>query len=101
MSSRELALILTTSAQEHLEDIHAFGIARWGQNQADRYNARINEALRLLRSNPLIGKSKDEIRPGFRTFPVGSHIVFYQVDENFLTIHGIFGNRMDIRSLLD
>ena len=41
---------------------------------------------------------RPDIHPGYRSFPVGSHVVFYVDDGNFINIIGIPHKSMDVGS---
>ncbi len=44
---------------------------------ADRWVDRIDEQFSLLAAQPLIGRSREELAPGMRSFPVGRYVIFY------------------------
>ncbi|MEO8202760.1 MAG: type II toxin-antitoxin system RelE/ParE family toxin [Betaproteobacteria bacterium] len=44
---------------------------------ADRWVERLDELLRTLAAQPLIGLSREELAPDARSFPFGRYIVFY------------------------
>jgi len=69
---------LTNKAKSDLKDIALFTFRRWGREQRNIYLKQFDESFCLLAENPDIGKNCDEIRDGYRKFPQGSHVVFYQ-----------------------
>jgi toxin ParE1/3/4 len=48
-----------------------------------------------LAKNPYLGRRRDEIRPCYRSFPVGSYVVFYRLvaAEEILVLRVIHGKR--------
>jgi toxin ParE1/3/4 len=50
--------------------------------------------------NPQIGKRRDDIKPGYYSFPEGSHIIFYTLTNYGIDITGISHQCMDIISYL-
>lgn len=44
---------------------------------ADRWVDRLDERLRLLATQPLMGRGRDEIEPGMRSFPFGRYVILY------------------------
>lgn len=64
-------------AREDLLEIWEF-IAEDNEAAADRTLDRIESALRSIASNPHMGRARPELRPGVRSFPVGSYILFYR-----------------------
>lgn len=69
---------LTTAAKTDLRDIALFTERRWGKEQRNIYLKQFDDSFWLLAENPDIGKSCDKIRDGYRKFPQGSHVIFYQ-----------------------
>jgi toxin ParE1/3/4 len=54
----------------------------------------------LIGTKPDRGRSCDEIRPGYRKFSVGSHVVFYRVTDVGSDVVRILHRRMDFTSRL-
>ena len=96
MSSHELTVELSYTAIKQLEDIYAFGIERWGERQAISYQERILRPIELLRLNPQLGRARDEMLDGVRSFLVERHIVYYRVGELDLLVMGIYRDRADL-----
>jgi toxin ParE1/3/4 len=46
---------------------------------------------------PYAGRQRDEIRPGYRSFPVGEYLIFYRVMNPGAQIVHIVHGRMDLR----
>lgn len=59
---------------------------------ADRLVQRLVTRCKLLADTPGMGVSRDELRPGLRSVPVGNHLILYQpVDDGiavFRIVHG-------------
>ncbi len=53
-----------------LEDIWSF-IAEKNEAAADSFIDRIIQTFELLGNNPYAGRSREDLRPGYRSFPVG------------------------------
>jgi toxin ParE1/3/4 len=61
---------------------------------ADRWVDHIDEQFRLLAAQPLMGKSRDELAPGMRSFPVGRYVVFYApLDDGIDVVRVLHGAR--------
>lgn len=69
---------LTLAAKADLRDIAMFTQRRWGVKPRNIYLKQIDESFWLLAENPDIGSTCDEIRAGYRTFPQGCQVIFYQ-----------------------
>jgi len=73
---------LTVTAKTDLREIALFTQRRWGKEQRNAYLKQFDDSFWLLAENPDIGKTCDEIRAGYRKFPQGSHVIFYQQTGN-------------------
>ncbi|MBF9002960.1 type II toxin-antitoxin system RelE/ParE family toxin [Vibrio nitrifigilis] len=94
-------LQLTNKAKSDLKDIALFTSRRWGKEQRNVYLKQFDESFWLLAENPDIGKTCDDIREGYRKFPQGSHVIFYQQigSQNILIIR-ILHKSMDVHPIL-
>lgn len=91
------SLQLTNKAKSDLKDIALFTSRRWGREQRNAYLKQFDEAFWLLAENPDIGKTCDEIRAGYRKFPQGSHVIFYQqIGSQNIQIIRILHKSMDV-----
>ena len=90
---------LTRSAQADLKSIARYTQERWGVRQRNTYLKEVDQVFRTLAKNPLMGRSCDDIREGYRKFPHGSHVIFYkQLGEDELLIVRILHGTMDVDS---
>ena len=69
---------LTHKAKADLHSIAIFTTDSWGVKQRNLYIKQLDDAFHMLAKLPELGKSCDDIMPGYRKFPQGSHIVFYK-----------------------
>jgi toxin ParE1/3/4 len=46
--------------------------------EADRWMDRLDEKLALWATQRMMGRARDELAPGIRSFPFGRYIVFFQ-----------------------
>lgn len=44
---------------------------------ADRWVDHLDEQFRVLATQPMMGRARDELAPGVRSFPFGRYVVFY------------------------
>ncbi len=70
---------LTTKAKNDLKKIGVFTEKRWGCSQRNTYLLQLDECFHQISDNPYIGTACDQVRPGYRLIPQGSHIIFYRV----------------------
>jgi toxin ParE1/3/4 len=79
-----------------LEEIWEFTAKRWSREQANRYIRTLQTAMERISEHPLLGKSRDEIKAGYRSFHAASHIIFYRkLDEGILVVR-ILHQSMDV-----
>ncbi|RLA03618.1 MAG: type II toxin-antitoxin system RelE/ParE family toxin [Gammaproteobacteria bacterium] len=75
---------LSTKAKIDLKKIGVFTEKRWGRSQRNTYLLQFDNCFHQISDNPYIGTTCDQVRPGYRLMPQGSHIIFYRVDDNNL-----------------
>ncbi len=100
MSFRSRSVVLTIEAQEDYADILNYTRREWGDVQRDRYDAMLAGALTTLAGNPQIGRSRDDLSPGCRTYLVERHIIYYALQGATILILRILHGRADARSAL-
>lgn len=88
-------LVFSPAAQEDLREIYRFGLRHWGANQASKYLESLKEHLWTLTEEPLIGRKRPDLFTELRSFPVESHIVFYQVRPPKVEIIRVLHGRQD------
>ena len=90
---------LTKAACEDLKSIAKFTQERWGVRQRNTYLKVIDQVFRVLAKNPDMGRACDEVREGYRKFPHGSHVIYYnQIDGDPVLIVRILHSTMDVDS---
>ncbi len=87
---------LRPRAQRDLDEIWDFTAAKWSPAQAEIYLRQIQQALKILAGDPGIGVSCEEIRAGYRKFPVGAHVLFYRLVDGGAEIVRILHQRIDV-----
>lgn len=72
---------ITRLARRDLLGIGRYTRARWGKEQRDRYLGQLYRRFDDLGDDPyLIGSvACDELRPGYRRFHEGRHMIFFRV----------------------
>lgn len=69
---------LTHGAKCDLTSIAAYTQHKWGRERRVIYLRQLDDAFHLLAVTPDIGKACDDVKLGYRKFPVYSHIIFYR-----------------------
>jgi toxin ParE1/3/4 len=99
MSARRLRIIYTQEARTDLRDIQIYTEQQWGRTQRAAYIHMLREAVRRLATLPGLGRPREEIWPGLRSFMVGSHVIYYFERNSGLIIAHIFHERRDSSSV--
>ncbi|MCX6279249.1 MAG: type II toxin-antitoxin system RelE/ParE family toxin [Bacteroidetes bacterium] len=91
----------TNEAVKDLEDIWFYTKETWSLEQADRYYNLIIDEIEFIASNPKLGRSIDNIKVGYKSTKVKSHVVYYkQIEDDRILIVRILHQRMDSESKL-
>lgn len=85
---------VSRAARQDLLRIGRFTERRWGKAKRNHYLGQLDEAFGLISENAAIGSSCDEIYPGYRKFPEGSHVIYYRLTD-MVEIIRILHERMD------
>ena len=56
---------------------------------ADRLLDEIDAAVRMLALHPDLGRTRDELRTGVRSFPIGQYVIFYKPLEDGVHIYRV------------
>ena len=92
---------LTERAKADLRAIGRYTQTTWGREQRNIYLARLDASFHLLACEPHRGRACDDIRPGYRKYHVGRHLIFYRESPEGVEIIRILHDRMDIEAHLD
>jgi toxin ParE1/3/4 len=78
------------------EDIAAVWdfIADDNPDAADHWVDQLDTQLRLLATQPPMGRARDELAPGIRSFPFGRYLVFYlPISDGIYVVRVLHGTR--------
>lgn len=92
---------LRSQAEADLEEIWSYTVARWGLTQAEKYMGGVFQMLDIISENPRLGRSADEVRPGYRKKAVGSHIIFYREKGDAIDVVRVLHQSMDLAAHLE
>ena len=87
--------VLTPLAGEDLREIARYTKKKWGALQAERYAEELELALLQLSLAPEVGKKRDAIGLGVRSFRVAQHVAFYLIRRNEISVLRILHPRRD------
>ncbi|MES9898987.1 MAG: type II toxin-antitoxin system RelE/ParE family toxin [Sedimenticola sp.] len=91
---------LRLHAHADLEVIWVYTLDHWGSDQADRYLQALFSCFDDLMANPRLGKLRDDVKVGYRSFPQGRHVVFYMIMPPGIDIIGIVHQSADVEGRL-
>jgi toxin ParE1/3/4 len=89
------AYTIRQAAESDLEEIWLYSYEQWGVEQADKYLRSLFARFTWLAENPNAGKQRDDVKPGYYSFPEGLRIVFYKIKETGIEVIGIPHQNMD------
>jgi len=69
-----------------------------GKAAADRYVSKLRKQLRMLARFPGMGRARDELRIGLRSFPLSPFVIFFRVDEDCVVILRILHGARDFEA---
>jgi len=92
---------LALQADQDLVDIYDFGNYKFGANQANKYLLKLDVCFLKLVEIPRIGKSRNEIKQGLRSFPIDSHVIFYRIMTDHIRIVRVLHCSRDIPKLFE
>ncbi len=89
---------LTRRARQDVANIWKY-IADDNERAADSFVDLLTRQFALLADNPYAGRRRDDLRPGYRSFPVREYLIFYRIAEPGVRILRILHGHRDIASL--
>ena len=87
---------LTPEAELDLRGIWLYTRATWGTEKANSYLKQLESGFERLCDHPEIGKRRDEVRSGYRSFAQKQHVIFYRDNEQQIEIIRVLHSRMDL-----
>ena len=90
-----MKVLLSDKASRDLLRIYSY-IAERNPTAAEVLVQRIDEKFDQLSDLPFIGRERSSLAPGLRSVIVGTHLIFYTVSPDSITIVRVIDGRMDI-----
>lgn len=90
---------LSAAADRDLQDIFDYTTEKFGFEQAVKYVSEFEILFSQLVNNPHLGKSRDEIKAGLKSFSKSSHVVFYRILRERIRIVRILHANRDMPKL--
>lgn len=89
---------LSGRAAADVAEIFEYSIANFGLTKARDYLEGLHQRFVMLGNNPRYGQRADELSPGLRRTPYGSHVVFYVYRPGRVFVVRILHQGMDAES---
>jgi toxin ParE1/3/4 len=90
-----MKVLLSDKASRDLLRIYSY-IAERNPTAAEALVRRIDEKFDQLSDLPFIGRERSSLAPGLRSVVVGTHLIFYTVSSDSITVVRVIDGRVDI-----
>jgi toxin ParE1/3/4 len=64
--------------------------------QADRWVDKLDEKFKLLATQPLIGRARDQLAADLRSFPFGRYVIFYTPIDDGIDVVRVLHSARDV-----
>jgi len=92
----------TSDADSDPDDIWFYVASKSGSLEiADRLIDSLTKRFVLLASHPNLGRTRDDLRPGLRGFPVGEYVIIYRIAEHGILILRVVRGSRNIEVLFE
>lgn len=92
---------LSPTAVDDISAIDRYTMQRYGAQQAETYVRGLEKQLHFIADTPHIGKNRDEIKVGLRSFVYKKHIIFYRIKDTCIRITNVLNVNRDALHLLE
>lgn len=92
--------ILSPQAQLSLRNIKRYTSEKFGEAQTKPYLEQLRHALQSVADNPLNGLDRSDIKPGYYSKSLNSHVIFYRKNNNHIDIIDVLQHRLCDRGRL-
>lgn len=90
-----MRLIVKVEAILDLDEVYEYGLINFGLKISNEYLNKIQSVFYLLIENPFIGRLDTRVQPPIRRFETQNHVIFYDINEEFLIIIRILHKSVD------
>lgn len=87
---------LTRKARQDLKAVARYTQQTWGITQRNKYLAQLDHRFAVLAESPAMGRSCEEIRPGYRKFHEGRHVIYYALSPDGIKVVRVLHAAMDV-----
>lgn len=91
---------LASQVEFELDDIWYYVARESGSIEiADRLIDSITDRFFLLANHPYVGRLREDLRPGMRSFPVGQYVIIYRIEDADVLILHVLHSHRDIQRI--
>lgn len=87
---------LTAAAQQDVIDSYLYGLAEFGWQQAESYEADLRHVLSLIGDNPALAHERPEFEPPIRVHHTGKHYIMYCIEDDRVLVLRIIRDEVDL-----
>lgn len=87
---------ITPRARDDLKNIGRYTQKTWGKAQRDKYLLDMDQRFDWLSKRPEVGRIRDDIAQEHYCYSQGSHLIFYTISDDFISIIGVVHQDMDV-----
>jgi len=89
-----IEIVKSPLAENDLLDIWQYSYKKWGSNKAGEYLLQLDAGIQGLVTNPMLGKSRESVRPNYRSIQINRHVIYYKHQDNIIDIVRVLHERM-------
>ncbi|MEG4839633.1 type II toxin-antitoxin system RelE/ParE family toxin [Microcoleus sp. B9-D4] len=89
---------LSAPAKQDLRELTNY-LLLFSANAANHFLNVFQEKIRLLADFPEMGRSREELAPSLRSFPVDKYVIFYRVIKNGIQIERVLSGYRDFEDV--
>ena len=93
-----MGIVFSPQSLADLDDVWLY-IAKDSVNEADKFIDKIYEKCLLFSESPQIGRERNDIAKGLRSFPVGDYVILYRIINGDIEIARVFHGKRDYQNL--
>jgi len=87
---------ISAKALDDLKSIGRYTSRKWGKTQRNKYLEMIDGSFQTISHQPELGMTCNDIKPGYKKYHVGRHLIFYRQKSDYVEIIRILHDSMDI-----
>ena len=91
-------IIWSPEAVDQLSSIYQYGLVTWTEEIADKYQKQLKTVVEMIAQHPELGKSRNEIALGIRSFPTEAHTILHRATSTAIVTVEIFHSSSDVFS---